>query len=99
MCDLSNPRIQLFYQEVHYLDEFSQFAWLSVIFIDPNYIIYVADYQDKKGITYVSAEDGTVMGFISGTEPEGVTVDAAGNVYSGEVVGGDGEIMKKFLKK
>lgn len=97
--DRSNHRIQIFDQEGNYLDEWSQFGWPSGIFIDRNDIIYVADYQDKKGITYGSAEDGTVMGFISGTEPEGVTVDAAGNVYSGEVVGGDGEIMKKFLKK
>jgi sugar lactone lactonase YvrE len=34
-----------------------------------------------------------VLGFIEGTAPEGVAVDAAGNVYAGEV---GGQSVKKF---
>ncbi|MBQ14842.1 MAG: peptidyl-alpha-hydroxyglycine alpha-amidating lyase family protein [Gammaproteobacteria bacterium] len=100
--DRSNHRIQIFDQEGTYITEWDQFGWPSGMFIDENDVLYVADYQDKRGVTYGSAEDGTVMGFISGSEPEGVTVDAQGNVYTGEVTGGeggDGSIMRKFIKQ
>lgn len=100
--DRGNERIQIFTQDGEYIDEWDQFGWPSGIFIDDNDILYVADYQDKRGVTYGSAEDGTVMGFISGSEPEGVVVDAEGNVYTGEVTGGEGGpgmIMRKFIKQ
>lgn len=100
--DRSNHRIQIFDQQGNYLDEWDQFGWPSGLFIDQNDILYVADYQSKRGVTYGSAEDGTVMGFIEGSEPEGVVVDAQGNVYTGEVTGGeggDGMIMRKFIKQ
>ncbi len=100
--DRSNHRIQIFSQDGEYLDEWDQFGWPSGLFIDDNDILYVADYQDKLGVTYGSAEDGTVMGFIAGTAPEGVVVDAEGNVYVGEVTGGpdsDGRIMRKFIRQ
>lgn len=100
--DRGNHRIQLFTQEGEYLTEWDQFGWPSGLFIDKNDVLYVADYQDKRGVTYGSAETGEVMGFIGGTEPEGVVVDDAGNVYTGEVTGGEGGagmIMKKFIKQ
>ena len=77
-------------------------GWPSGMFIDTNDILYVADYQSKRGVTYGSAEDGTVLGFIEGSEPEGIVVDAEGNVYTGEVTGGesgDGMIIRKFIKQ
>lgn len=100
--DRSNHRIQIFDQQGTYLTEWDQFGWPSGMFIDQNDILYVADYQSKRGVTYGSAEDGTVMGFIEGSEPEGVVVDAEGNVYTGEVTGGeggDGMIIRKFVKQ
>lgn len=100
--DRSNHRIQIFTQEGEYITEWDQFGWPSGMFIDQNDILYVADYQSKHGVTYGSAEDGTVMGFIAGSEPEGVVVDDAGNVYTGEVTGGeggDGMIIRKFIKQ
>jgi DNA-binding beta-propeller fold protein YncE len=100
--DRSNHRIQIFDQEGTYIDQWGQFGWPSGMFIDQNDILYVADYQSKRGVTYGSAEDGTVMGFIEGSEPEGVVVDADGNVYTGEVTGGEGgegSIMRKFIKQ
>ncbi len=100
--DRSNHRIQIFDQQGNYITEWDQFGWPSGMFIDNNDILYVADYQDKRGVTYGSAEDGTVMGFIAGSEPEGVVVDAQGNVYTGEVTGGeggDGSIVRKFIKQ
>ena len=100
--DRSNHRIQIFTQDGDYITEWDQFGWPSGLFIDNNDVLYVADYQDKLGVTYGSAEDGTVMGFIAGTAPEGVVVDAAGNVYVGEVTGGpdgEGRIIKKFIRQ
>jgi DNA-binding beta-propeller fold protein YncE len=100
--DRSNHRIQIFDQEGNYITEWDQFGWPSGLFIDQNDILYVADYQSKRGVTFGSAEDGTIMGFIQGSEPEGVVVDADGNVYTGEVTGGeggDGMIMRKFIKQ
>lgn len=100
--DRSNHRIQIFTQTGEYITEWDQFGWPSGLFIDDNDILYVADYQDKLGVTYGSADDGTVMGFIGGTAPEGVVVDADGNVYVGEVTGGEnseGRIIKKFIKQ
>lgn len=100
--DRSNHRIQIFDQSGNYITQWEQFGWPSGLFIDENDILYVADYQSKRGVTYGSADDGTVMGFIAGSEPEGVVVDAQGNVYTGEVTGGEGgegKIMRKFIKQ
>lgn len=100
--DRSNHRIQIFTQDGEYITEWDQFGWPSGMFIDANDVLYVADYQSKLGVTYGSAEDGTVQGFIAGTGPEGVVVDADGNVYVGEVTGGElseGRIIRKFIKQ
>jgi len=94
--DRGNHRIQIFDQDGAFLDQWTQFGWPSGIYISPDDAIYVADYQDKLGITIGSARTGEVTGFISGTEPEGVVVDAMGNVYSGEV---GGRMLKKFVKQ
>lgn len=100
--DRGNERIQIFDQEGNYIVEWDQFGWPSGMFIDQNDILYVADYQSLRGVTYGSAETGEVMGFIEGSEPEGVVVDADGNVYTGEVTGGeggDGMIIRKFIRQ
>ena len=93
--DRSNHRIQIFDQDGTFIDQWTQFGWPSGIYISPDDTIYVADYQDKKGITIGSARNGTLTGFIEGTEPEGVVVDAMGNVYAGEV---GGRMLKKFAR-
>ena len=102
VADRSNERIQLFDQQGKYLSEWKQFGRPSGLTIDSNDVLYAADYEVKRGITYGSAETGTVMGFIRGSEPEGIVVDAAGNVYTGEVTGGEGgagSIVRKFIKQ
>ena len=93
--DRGNHRIQIFDQNGTFIDQWTQFGWPSGIYISPDDTIYVADYQSKLGITIGSAQDGTVTGFIEGTEPEGVVVDALGNVCAGEV---GGRMLKKFVK-
>ena len=100
--DRANLRIQIFTQEGDYITQWNQFGRPSGMFIDQNDILYVADYQELRGVTYGSAEDGTVMGFIEGSEPEGIVVDADGNVYTGEVTGGEGgegHIIRKFIQQ
>ena len=100
--DRSNERIQIFTQDGEFIAEWDQFGRPSGMFIDHNDMLYVADYQKLRGVTYGSAADGTVMGFIEGSEPEGVVVDLDGNVYTGEVTGGEGgegRIIRKFIKQ
>jgi sugar lactone lactonase YvrE len=100
--DRSNERIQIFNQDGEYLDEWDQFGRPSGMFIDQNDVLYVADYEKLRRVTYGSAEDGTITGFIEGSEPEGIVVDAEGNVYTGEVTGGqggEGRIIRKFIKQ
>jgi sugar lactone lactonase YvrE len=58
-------------------------------------VVYVADYQLREGIVIANASDFSDIGFISETLPEGVTVDAQGNIYAGEVLPRN---LKKFAK-
>ena len=100
--DRSNERIQLVTQQGEYLTEWDQFGRPSGMFIDHEDVLYVADYEKLRGVTYGNAENGEVLGFIEGSEPEGVVVDLDGNVYTGEVTGGqggDGYIIRKFIKQ
>lgn len=94
--DRSNHRIQIFDQEGRFLDEWAQFGWPSGMTITADDRLYVADYQLKKGITIGSAKDGTLVGLIEGTAPEGVAVDAQGDVYAAEVAG---RMLKKFARR
>ena len=100
--DRSNERIQLFTQEGEYLAEWDQFGRPSGMFIDHNDVLYVADYEKLRGVTFGDADSGEVRGFIEGSEPEGVVVDFDGNVYTSEVTGGqggEGSIIRKFVKR
>jgi hypothetical protein len=57
---------------------------------------YVADVQDKKGIVYGSARDGSGRGVIEGTLPESIAIDRDGSVYAGETT--TGHTLRKFVK-
>ena len=94
VADRSNNRIQIFDQDGQYLDAWTQFGSPSGIYITDDDMIYVAD--SGKGITVGSAKDGSVTTLIEGTAAEGVTADAAGNVYAAEP---NGEILKKFAQQ
>ena len=67
----------------------------SGIYITDDDLVYVADYQLRKGIVIANARDFSPMGFIPGALPEGVAVDAIGNVYAGEVLPRN---LKKFVR-
>ncbi len=116
VADRSNNRIQFLDQDGNYLDEWYQFSRPSALFIDTHDMLYVADGESSadsddgrdwlRGIRIGNLRDGKVMYFIPETEiaPEGVAVDAAGNVYGGEVLigpynGGKNQRLRKFVKQ
>jgi sugar lactone lactonase YvrE len=99
--DRSNNRIQIFDQEGRFLAEWKQFGRPSAIYIDANDTLYVADHQStakvnpgvRRGIRIGNAKDGVVRKMIPGSGPEpdkenipeGIAVDARGNIYGAEV--------------
>ena len=92
--DRVNQRIQVFDQQGNFLDEWPDIM-ASGIHITADDVIYVADYQLREGIVIANASDFSLIGFISEALAEGVTVDAAGNVYAGEV---SSRNLKKFVR-
>lgn len=101
VADRGNHRLQIFDQEGHFLEELREFSRVSDIHIDANDTLYAIDSESsannhpgwRKGVRIGSLRDGKVAYFIPGHETEdpagaageGVTVDAAGNVYAAEV--------------
>lgn len=97
--DRGNDRIQIFDQEGNFLDEWQQFGNPSGLYIDESDTLYVTEIGKnttqgpawKQGLRIGSAEDGKVAVFIEDTDErpsqEGVTADAAGNVYTSLTAG------------
>ena len=99
--DRGNNRIQIFDGDGRFLAEWKQFGRPSAVYIDANDMLYVADHQSsaklnpgvRRGIRIGSARDGVVRTMIPGSGPEpekeqvpeGVAVDARGNIYGAEV--------------
>ena len=92
--DRLNERIQVFDQNGRYLDEWPGIM-ASGMDITPDDVLYVADYQLRKGIVIANASDFSEIGFIENAMPEGVAVDRMGNVYAGEVTQRN---LKKFVR-
>jgi DNA-binding beta-propeller fold protein YncE len=84
--DRNNNRIQIFDQDGHLLDQWTQFSRPSGIYIDQNDRIYVADSESesatanhsgwKRGIRIGSARDGSVAAFIP--DPVGEATGTSG---------------------
>lgn len=96
VADRGNSRVQIFDQDGRFLEQWTQFGRPSGLLITADDTLYVADVQDKKGIVYGSAKDGTVRGVIEGTLPESIAIDRDGSVYAGETT--TGHTLRKFLK-
>jgi len=92
--DRGNNRIQIFDQDGNFLEEWTQFGNPSGMYIDGNDTLYVSEIgmnpaqgpDWRPGIRIGSAVDGRVTAFIgeavaSVSSQEGVSADAAGNVY------------------
>lgn len=92
--DRVNRRIQIFDQDGRYLDEWPDIMASGITITDDD-TVYVADYQLREGIVIAKADDFSIIGFIPEALAEGVTVDAAGNVFVGEVLPRN---LKKFVK-
>ncbi len=92
--DRVNQRIQVFDQQGNFLDEWTEIM-ASGMHITADDVIYVADYQLREGIVIANAGDFSPIGFISEALGEGVTVDASGNVFVGEVIRRN---LKKFIR-
>jgi outer membrane protein assembly factor BamB len=96
VADRGNRRIQIFDQEGKFLEEWKQFGRPSGLLITADDTLYVADVQDKPGINYGSAKDGTVRGTIEGTLPESMAVGPDGAIYAGETT--TGHVLRKFAR-
>jgi DNA-binding beta-propeller fold protein YncE len=95
VADRLNQRIQVFDQNGRFLAVWPAIQ-ASGLHITPDDIVYVADYQLRQGIVIARASDFQEIGFIDGTLAEGVTVDRAGNVYTGESIPRN---VKKFERR
>ena len=108
VADRSNNRIQIFDADGNFVAEWKQFGRPSAIAISKEGTIYVADSQSteqnnkgfKQGIRIGNVSDGKVTAFIPApseeiSTPEGVGVDAQGNVYGGYT---DKRNFRRFVK-
>lgn len=101
VADRGNSRIQIFDSGYEFVEEWRQFGRPNDVFIDADDTMYVLDSESgdernpgmARGIYIGSARDGTLSAYVPphperpplGTIGEGVAVDAAGNVFVGEV--------------
>lgn len=101
VADRGNNRIQIFDEHYEFVDEWPQFGRPNDVFIDSDDTMYVLDSESgdernpgmKRGLYIGSAVGGTLQAYIPphetegphGTIGEGVTLDAAGNIFVGEV--------------
>ena len=101
--DRGNDRLQMFDLDGNFIAQWTQFSRPSGLHFGPDGLIYVADSESNRpanthwgwevGIRVGNLEDGTVTALIGGSNPEGVAVDAEGNVY-GAVVSYGGNMVK-----
>jgi DNA-binding beta-propeller fold protein YncE len=96
--DRGNYRIQIFDQDGNFQEEWKQFGNPSGLYIDRQDVIYVSEIGSnpeqgadwREGIRIGNALTGEVTAFIPDAErstQEGVTADAAGNVFGAYTVG------------
>jgi sugar lactone lactonase YvrE len=93
--DRINQRIQVFDQNGRFLAVWPAIM-ASGMHITPDDVVYVADYQLRQGVVIARASDFAEIGFVDDAMGEGVTVDAARNVYVAEVLPRN---LKRFTRR
>ena len=96
VADRSNNRVQIFDAHMNFVDDWRHFGRPSGVAILADDRLFVADSESsrmifgelrnpgwKNGVRFGSATDGSLRGFIDGTDPEGLAVDELGNVWAG----------------
>ena len=96
ICDRENNRVQIFDAHMNFVDDWRHFGRPSGVAILADDRLFVADSESgrmifgelrnpgwKNGVRFGSARDGSLQGFIDGTDPEGLAVDELGNVWAG----------------
>ena len=96
VADRSNNRIQIFDQQMQFVDDWRHFGRPSGVAITSDDTLYVSDSESSKkiagavrnpgwknGIRIGNAKDGSLRAFIDGTDPEGLGADDMGNVFAG----------------
>ena len=108
VADRSNNRVQIFDADMHFVDEWRHFGRPSGVAILADDSLFVADSESSKeifgelqnpgwknGVRFGGASDGSLRGFIDGTDPEGLAVDQQGNVWAGLT---STPILQKWVK-
>ena len=109
VADRSNNRVQIFDGNMNVIDEWRHFGRPSGVAILSDDRLFVADSESSKviagelrnpgwknGVRFGSARDGSLLGFIDGTDPEGLAVDELGNVWAGLT---STPILQKWVKQ
>lgn len=109
VADRSNNRVQVFDAQMNPVDEWRHFGRPSGVAILSDDSLFVADSESNKtiagkqqnagwtnGIRFGSATDGSLIGFIDGTDPEGLAVDELGTVWAGLT---STPILQKWVKE
>ncbi|MEO8051141.1 MAG: peptidyl-alpha-hydroxyglycine alpha-amidating lyase family protein [Acidobacteriota bacterium] len=94
--DRSNDRVQVFNQDGKFLKQFTNLGTPWGVFVKGDKL-YVVDGTKNNCMYIANAKDGKILEKIEGlSNPTAVTVDSKGDIYVGEVNGGN---VKKFVKK
>ena len=114
VADRSNDRLQIFDQDMRFVDEWRHFGRPSGVSITTGDVLYVSDSESSKriagivrnpgwknGVRIGSAKDGSLLAFIDGTDPEGLGADDRGNVFAGltRARRADPPLVQKWVKE
>jgi len=113
VADRGNVRLQIFDQNLKFVEEWKQFSRLSGIFIDKNDMLFGVDSESspsshpggwKRGMRIGSVKDGKVLYFIPDPEQNPTSTSAAEGVAvdaAGNIYGAEvgPKAVKRYVKK